>query len=176
MTAAPAKETCSGGTKPASLDYPRDRETFWYMSHRWLYDVDKAQMLIKAAPRSAVELDEESSRLAVKESELNEEHVKRVNPALPGIIAHVRFRAPEGELLKGHVLIDGHHRAARCQSEGAPFLAYLLTEWESLEVLLRCPEDSRPGPEEAARLRLEHEQEFATATDERDPPTGRSPA
>jgi hypothetical protein len=142
-------------------DYPKDRETFWYMSHRWLYDVDHALRLLKAAPREPVEVEEFGVRAAVRESELNKNHVPKVDPSRPGIIAHVRFRTAEGELLKGHVLIDGHHRAYRCLHEDRPFFAHVLTEWESLEVLLRCPDDTRPSPEESAELYELHQRQLA---------------
>src|SRR5437588_8934695 len=104
------------------------------------YDVDRACTLVRDG-REPVELDEDSARSSVDESELDECHLPHVNPDIPGVIAHVRYATDQGEELHGHVLIDGHHRAARCLREQRPFLAYLLTEEESQAILLRGPDD-----------------------------------
>lgn len=113
-------------------------ETFWYMAHKYLYDVDLACRIVDDG-REVMELDEESTEFAVRTSELNKEHVKRVNPENPGIVAHIRYQTDEGEMVHGHLLIDGHHRAARCMELGIPFNIQLLTEEESEQVLLRSP-------------------------------------
>lgn len=113
-------------------------ETFWYMAHKYLYDVDLACKIV-ADGREVFELDEESTEFAVRTSELNKEHVKNVNTDKPGIIAHIRYQTDEGEMVHGHLLIDGHHRAARCMELGIPFNIQLLTEEESEQVLLRSP-------------------------------------
>ncbi len=113
-------------------------ETFWYMAHKYLFDVDHALRLV-ADGREVVELDDESIRFSVDTSEINWEHVPHVNPELPGIIAHIFYQTEEGEMIHGHLLIDGHHRAARCIQLGIPFHVQLLTEGESEEILLKCP-------------------------------------
>src|SRR5690349_17755266 len=118
-TERPQVETCSrcrGG-----------RETFWYLEHLYLFDVDRARALA-ADGREPVEVEEESVRASVESSELDECHVPHVDASIPGLIAHVWFPDPGGEVMHGHVLIDGHHRAARCLQEGRPFQAYLLSE------------------------------------------------
>jgi len=113
-------------------------ETFWYMAHKYLYDVDHARQLVSDG-RESVELDDESVRFSVDTSEINAAHLPHVNTEYPGIIAHIRYRTEEGEMVHGHLLIDGHHRAARCLELGIPFYVLLLTEEESEEVLLRSP-------------------------------------
>src|SRR5947209_4840932 len=110
----------------------RGPEVFWYMG-LYEYDVDRARRLVQDG-REPVELEEESARDAVAESELDEAHVGHVDTDIPGIIAHVHYQGDDGEALHGHVLIDGHHRAARCLREGRPVFAYLLTEEESRDV------------------------------------------
>jgi hypothetical protein len=122
--AQPPCRKCRGG-----------RETYWYyLGHE--FDVDRARQLV-ADGREPVEVEEESVRDSLKWSQLDEGHVDHVNPAIPGVIAHVRYVTEQGEALRGHLLIDGHHRAARCRRDGRPFLAYLLTEEESEAILLR---------------------------------------
>lgn len=113
-------------------------ETFWYMAHKYLFDVDHAMRLV-ADGREIVELDDESIHFSVDTSEINWDHVPHVNPERPGIIAHIFYQTEDGERIHGHLLIDGHHRAARCIQLGIPFHVQLLTEAESEEVLLKCP-------------------------------------
>jgi hypothetical protein len=131
----------------SSAECPRCKsghEYFWYLG-LYDFDVDRARELV-ADGREAVEVEEECVRLSVAESEMCEPHVQHVNPAYPGIIAHVRYRADDGEWLRGHVLIDGHHRAARCLQDGRPFFAHLLTEQESLAILVKSPELTAAAP------------------------------
>lgn len=113
-------------------------ETFWYMQHRYLFDVDLAREIVNDG-REPVEVDDESVRFSVETSEIYKPHLRHVNVAYPGIIAHIRYTTDEGELIKAHLLIDGHHRAARCLQLGRPFFACLLTEEESQAILLRSP-------------------------------------
>jgi hypothetical protein len=120
----------------------KSREVYWYMG-LYEFDVDRARELVQDG-REAVEVDEESVRASVDGSEINRSHVARVDPTIPGIIAHVRYRTDEGRVFQGHVLIDGHHRAARCLAEKRPFEAFLLTPEESEAVLLRRPDDPIP--------------------------------
>ncbi|MDB5384415.1 MAG: hypothetical protein JWM11_61 [Planctomycetaceae bacterium] len=113
-------------------------ETFWYMAHKYLYDVDQARQIVSDG-RESVELDDESVQFSVKTSEINQQHLPHVNTEFPGIIAHIHYRTDEAEMVYGHLLIDGHHRAARCLELKIPFYVYLLTEEESEEILLRSP-------------------------------------
>jgi hypothetical protein len=109
------------------------------MKHRYLFDVDLAREIVQDG-RESVEVDDESVEFSVRTSVIHREHVKHVNPEYAGIISHIWYPTPEGEVIAGHLLIDGHHRAARCLELGRPFLAYLLTEEESRRILLRSPE------------------------------------
>jgi hypothetical protein len=113
-------------------------ETFWYMAHKYLYDVDHARRIV-ADGREPVELDDESTQFSVDTSDINPGHLPHVNTQYPGIIAHIRYQNDDGEMIHGHVLIDGHHRAARCLQLGVPFFVCLLSEEESEQILLRTP-------------------------------------
>lgn len=114
-------------------------ETYWYMDHQYLFDVDLARTMVQDG-REPVEVDEESTRKSVRWSVIYPEHVKHVNTDYPGIITHVWYPQPNGQRLHGHLLIDGNHRAARCLELGIPFFAYVLTEDESWQILLKSPE------------------------------------
>lgn len=117
-------------------------ETFWYLHELFVFDVDHANRIVQDG-REPVEVDESSVRMSIAErADINWEHVAKVDPARPGIIAHVQYQTEEGELITGHVLIDGNHRAARCLQLDRSFLAYLLNEEESRAILLRSPADS----------------------------------
>lgn len=102
------------------------------------FDVTLARELT-ADGREPVEVDDESVILSLEDCKIYSDHVDHVDPKYPGIIAHVEFPYPNGEIIRGHVLIDGNHRSARCLRDGLPFFAYLLTEDESRSVLLRGP-------------------------------------
>lgn len=119
-------------------------ETFYYMHHRYKFDVDKANALVRDG-RYPVVVDDESVRLSQEGCHLTKEHIPTVDPTRPGIIAHVRYRMEDGQIIKGHVLIDGNHRAARCLELGRPFFAFVLTEEESQAVLLRSQLDEAPA-------------------------------
>lgn len=114
-------------------------ETYWYMKHRYLFDVSLARELVQDG-REPVEVDDESVRKSVQWSKLFPQHIPHVNTKYPGIIAHVWLPLENGERISGHLLIDGNHRAARCLELGIPFFAYLLSEEESCEILLKSPE------------------------------------
>jgi hypothetical protein len=110
-----------------------------YHGQRYLYDISRARELVLDG-REAVEIDEESIRLEVAETRIHREHLPHVETKYPGIIAHVWFPMKDGELAHGHLLIDGNHRAARCLQLGLPYYAYILTEEESLQILLKGPD------------------------------------
>jgi hypothetical protein len=122
------------------------------MSDLYEYDVDQARALVRDG-REPVEVEVESVRHSVASSTIDDFHVPHVDPTIPGVIAHVQFHVDSGECVKGHLLIDGHHRAARCLKEGRPFFAYLLNEAESEAILLRSP----PAPARPACAELELE-------------------
>lgn len=128
----------SDANEPACPHCRSGSETFSYLGGAYLFDVDAARELV-AAGHEPVEVEEESVRLSMDGLRLVPEHLDHVDPRFPGIIAHVSFPDPSGELLRGHVLIDGNHRAARCLRDRLPFFAHLLTEAESEAILLRSP-------------------------------------
>ncbi len=113
-------------------------EYFWYL-HLYDFDVEVARRFV-ADGREPVEVEEDSVRHSVENSVLYESHVGHVDASFPGIIAHVFYPAESGERIHAHVLIDGHHRAARCLREDRPFFAHILTEEESVAVLVKSPE------------------------------------
>jgi hypothetical protein len=112
--------------------------TYRYWGRNFIFDVDRATEMVQDG-REPLEVEEESVRLSVENSHICDEHVAHVDWTRPGIIAHVKCRADDGELIHGHVLIDGNHRAARCLELNRPYFAYLLTEEESESILLRQP-------------------------------------
>ena len=113
-------------------------ETYRYFQGRYKFDVDRAREIV-ADGRTPVELDPADVRYSVDMSRIYPQHVKHVDPKFPGIIAHVWGPGENGSWLHGHLLIDGHHRAARCLELGIPYFVHLLTEQESEEILLRGP-------------------------------------
>ncbi len=128
-------------TKSSRDECPHCRggsETFRYMKNIYRFDVDKARELTGDG-RQPVELEPDDVEFSVDNSRIFPQHVKHVNPDFPGIIAHIWYPEADGNILHGHVLIDGHHRAARCLQLRRPFMVHLLTEEESREVLLDGP-------------------------------------
>lgn len=119
------------------------RETFRYLRNQYEFDVDRARALA-ADGRAPVEVEPDSVRASVEDCDIDDEHVGHVDPTLPGLIACVWYTTDEGAVVKGHLLIDGNHRATRCLRDGLPFSAYLLDERESLEILRRCPDTYAP--------------------------------
>jgi hypothetical protein len=116
----------------------REGEYYWYLG-LYEFDVDRARALV-ADGREPVEVDEESVRVSVKESEIHPQHVDHVDPTIPGIIAHVFYPTEDGEEVHAHLLIDGNHRAARCLRDGLPYFAYVLSEEESRAILMLSPD------------------------------------
>lgn len=113
-------------------------ESFRYMQNIFRFDVDKARQLVSDG-REPVELEPDDVRFSVDTSRIYPQHVQHVNPEYPGIIAHIWYPEQDGNVLHGHVLIDGHHRAARCLELERPYFVHLLSEQESREVLLEGP-------------------------------------
>src|SRR5688572_6851536 len=104
-------------------------ETFIYDLNQYLFDIDRARQLTVDG-REPVEVEDESVRISVEECTIDEDHVFHVDASIPGIIAHIFRTTADGRRVQAHLLIDGHHRAARCLAEQIPFCAYLLTEQE----------------------------------------------
>ncbi|MBI3863757.1 MAG: hypothetical protein HY290_17860 [Planctomycetia bacterium] len=120
-------------------------ETYRYLKKHYLFDVDLAREIVSDG-REPEEIDDDSIRLALESTRIHDDHLLHVNVRYPGIIAHVFFPMPDGTAAHGHALIDGNHRAARCLQLGRPFFAYILTEDESRQILLRSPEASPRSP------------------------------
>ncbi len=119
----------------------KGNEVYRYMHSNFVFDVELANKIILDG-RQPVELDDESTRVSVRMSRIRQHHIPHVDPSRPGIIAHVQVVTEEGETVKGHLLIDGNHRAARCLQLNRPFQAYLLTEEESQQVLVSGPREA----------------------------------
>ena len=121
----------------------RQREFFYYMRDTYKFDVDLAWDFIEAG-REPVEVEDDSVNVAVDTCVIDPAHVAHVNTKFPGLIAHVEYHEEDGTIVRGHLLIDGHHRAARCLQEQKPFYAYLLTEEESAAIVVRAPYLKKP--------------------------------
>ena len=128
------RETC-----PHCVD---GRETYHYFKGAYKFDVDLAREIVQDG-REAVELEPDDVEYSVDMSWICEQHLEHVNTEYPGIIAHVWGPGEDGNWLHGHLLIDGHHRAARCLQLGIPFFAHILTEDESQQILLKGPKNVR---------------------------------
>jgi hypothetical protein len=122
-------------------------EYYWYLG-LYEFDVDRARAFA-ADGRTPVEVEEESVRVSIRSSKMHEPHIDHVDTRYPGVIAHVHYQEESGLVHRCHLLIDGHHRAARCLREGRPFHAYLLTEEESQAILIRSPEMTKRNSEPA---------------------------
>ena len=146
LAAKKKRSTQSANAKRASADTSREdcphcrggSESFRYMKNIYRFDIDKARKLTSDG-REPVELEPDDVRFSVDNSRIYPQHVKHVNPEYPGIIAHIWYPEPDGNVLHGHVLIDGHHRAARCLELDRPYFVHLLSEEESRAVLLDGP-------------------------------------
>jgi hypothetical protein len=122
--------------KPACCSGNKEDEIFEFLGNAYVFNINLAKELVLDG-REPVEVEEESVRYSVETSNLVEEHIAHVDPDRPGIIAHVSYTKSDGEIIRGHVLVDGNHRAARCMQLGRPFFAYILTPEESEQILLR---------------------------------------
>jgi len=121
-----------------SICRKRGAEKFYYMRRKFIFDVDLARKIVSDG-RIAMELDLDDVSFAVDQCYVNWNHVPHVNPNIPGIVCHV-FYPQDGQWIRGHVFIDGHHRAARALQLKQPFLVRVLDEEESRRILLRSPE------------------------------------
>ena len=117
-------------------------ETFWFLRRSFIFDVDRAREITRDGRKPRL-LNRDDVRYAVDSSRIRRSHVPHVETRFPGIIARVRYYAESGKIVRGDVLIDGHHRAARCLELGRPFSAYLLSYDETDQVLTRRPDATR---------------------------------
>ncbi len=109
-----------------------------YFGKRYKFDITLARKLVLDG-REPVEVEEDCLRTELEETRIYREHLPHVQTKYPGIIGHVWFPMPDGELAQGHLLMDGNHRAARCLMLGIPYFAHVLTEQESYEIMLEGP-------------------------------------
>lgn len=114
-------------------------ETFRFMQDIFNFDVDLAREIVNDG-REPTELDHDDVEYSVDICRIYPEHVKHVNPEYPGIVAHYWYPEPDGTVLHGHVVIDGHHRAARCLKDGLPYRVHILSEEESRLVMITGPD------------------------------------
>lgn len=114
-------------------------ETFRYMDRLWKFDIDLVRQITQDG-REPVELEPDDVKFSVDVCRIYPQHVKHVNPKYPGTIAHIWYPEPDGNVAHGHLLIDGHHRAARCLELECPYYVYILTEEESRAVMIDGPD------------------------------------
>jgi hypothetical protein len=129
----------SDTTKSCRVCCLHGKETFQYMKRAFVFDVDKARR-ITADGRKPVELDRRDVMHAVDNAHIYIEHIPHVRLKHPGIIARVRVTGADGKVVEGDLLIDGHHRAAKCLQLGVPYLAYRLTAEETDATLKKRPD------------------------------------
>ncbi|MBI2478111.1 MAG: hypothetical protein HYV60_05530 [Planctomycetia bacterium] len=120
-------------------------EAFWCFQNRYVFDVDMARKLVQDGNHEVMELEPEDVEYSVGRCQVNEGHLAHVDPSIPGIVAHIFFPDDNGKLVHGHRLIDGHHRAARCLQLGIPYPIYVLSEEESLKILMKAPKEVGVG-------------------------------
>jgi len=101
------------------------------------FDVDLARAIV-ADDRPSVELEPDDVMHSLEWAHIHRPDLDHIDTRFPGIIAHYWHKAGD-ELLHGHVLIDGHHRAAKLHEANMPFFVHILTEDESRRVTLRSP-------------------------------------
>lgn len=126
-------------------------ESFRYFKGAYKFDVDLAREIVSDG-RKSIELNPEDVRYSVDISRIYPEHLEHVDTQYPGIIAHVWGPGAKGKWLRGHLLIDGHHRAARCLQLRIPYRVHLLTQAESERIVVHGPISRgrfRPKPESA---------------------------
>jgi hypothetical protein len=128
-------------------------ETFSYFKGAYKFDVDFARKLVSDG-RKPIELEPDDVKHSINISRIYPQHLEHVSTEYPGIIAHVWGPGESGRWLRGHVLIDGHHRAARCLQLGLPYKVHILTPKESEQVLIYGPISRRrtkPKPSEVPK-------------------------
>ncbi|MCA9050962.1 MAG: hypothetical protein KDA89_19630 [Planctomycetaceae bacterium] len=113
-------------------------ETYGYFKRAYVFDVDLARKIV-ADGREPIELDRNDVEYSVEISRIYPQHLDHVDPQYAGIVAHLWGPGEDGNWLHGHLLIDGHHRAARCLRDDLPYFVHILTEEESQRVLKRGP-------------------------------------
>lgn len=129
------KKDCSRCTRTGG-------EAFYCMKNRYVFDVDLAREIVSEG-HEIMELEPDDVKYSVGRCEINKGHLPHVDPTIPGIVAHLFFPDDNGKLVRGHRLIDGHHRAARCLQLGIPYKVRILSPEESITVLTKAPKGVR---------------------------------
>jgi hypothetical protein len=124
-------------------------ETFNFLKRQFVFDVDKARRITQDG-RKPVEVDRDDVLHAVDTARIYIEHIPHVRLDHPGIIARMRVTGADGSVKEGDLLIDGHHRAAKCLQLGVPYFAFLLTVEETDAILKKRP-DRVPAAGKRAR-------------------------
>ena len=133
----PAKQKTARKEEPNECPHcVGGEETYGYLKRAWVYDVDLARKIVSDG-REAVGIETDDVAYFVDNSRIHEQHLDHVNPVYPGILAHLWGHGHDGAIQHGHLLIDGNHRAARCLRDKLTFKAYVLSEDESEQILLR---------------------------------------
>ena len=101
------------------------------------FDVDLARKIV-ADGRASVELEPDDVKHSLEWAHIHRPHLDHIDTRFPGIIAHYWHKSGD-EILHGHVLIDGHHRAAKLHEANMPFFVHVLSEDESRQVTMRSP-------------------------------------
>ena len=114
-------------------------QTFRYLKSIYLFDIDRAREMIMDG-REAIELEPEDVKYSINDCRIYSEHLDHVETKYPGIIAYYLYPLPDGTVIQGTLMIDGHHRAARCVRDGLPFFVQILTEDESMDIMLKSPD------------------------------------
>lgn len=109
------------------------------MRRSFVFDVDRARELAQDG-RKPIELDRSDVLFAVDTSRIYIEHVPHVTTRFPGIVARVRCVKSDGRTVEGDLLIDGHHRAAKCLQTGKPYMVYRLNPDETDTLLITRPD------------------------------------
>jgi hypothetical protein len=134
----PSSASKKGSSKSECPHCKGGAESFRYFKGAYKFDVDLARK-IAGDGRKAIELTPDDVKYSVDISRIYPEHLEHVDTKYPGIIAHVWGPGRDGEWLHGHLLIDGHHRAARCVQLGIPYFVHILTKAESERVVIHGP-------------------------------------
>lgn len=126
-------------TKDCRVCRLKGSETFNFLKRQFVFDVDKARR-ITADGRKPVEVDRDDVLHAVDTAHIYIEHVPHVRTNFPGLMVRLRCTLADGTVEEGDLIIDGHHRAAKCLQTGVPFRALLLTVDETDSILKKRPD------------------------------------
>lgn len=145
------RKRSSRNTRDACSRCARRTEAFYCYKKNFVFDVDLARSFVSDG-RQPIELDPVDVEWAISRCQINESHVPHVDPAIPGIVAHMFFLDEDGTYAHGHRVIDGHHRAVRCTEMGLPYMVYVLSEAESIACLSKAPAEAKPEYIEPAEI------------------------